>query len=117
MQEHWRQNAKEQPELVNAIARMTRGAIDSGLAWEHFTEQGTVKGVAEGLATDPMFIGTLVMAGITGGLTVDAKVASTAAARAGTVAKSAKLLTRAARAQKAAGTGKHRLCPAGMGLR
>ncbi len=93
VQDHWREAYKEHPDLVNAIARKTRGALESGMAWEHFNEQGTAKGLAEGFATDPMLIGTLAVAGISGGLSVSSKVASKAGA-----------LRAASALQKAAGT-------------
>lgn len=92
VQDHWRAAARERPELVSAIARKTRGAVESGLAWEHFMEQGTLRGLGEGLLTDPMFVGTLAIGAITGGLSLSASAASKAGA-----------LQKAARLQKAAG--------------
>lgn len=80
VQDHWRKAAEQNPELVNGIARKTRGALESGLAWEHFMEQGTLKGLGEGLATDPMFVLTLLAAAVSGGLTLSSSAATKAGA-------------------------------------
>jgi len=108
LQEFWREQAKSQPELVNLIAQKTLGAINSGVAMEHFQEQGILKGVYEGLITDPLFVGSLIIGGVTSGM----KLGATGLAATGRVGAAAKV----ARAAKAVETARITVEPVEMAV-
>ena len=72
----WRTAHKEHPDLMDTIARKTVGAIEDGTAWEHYNEQGMLKGIWAMLPTDPLLAASVIFGAIGSGLRGGAVAAS-----------------------------------------